>query len=243
MTDVTNSITEIVVVDFHNDTHMKDIEYLSVHNNFHVDDICTFICDNNDMLLKNIFEHMLSHGMDPDMAAKISSDPIYLPWRNKLRLEYESRLHKNRPNHHCLLMYEVGPLETRKPVGFLSYCIEDEEEEIEIAFILVDKFRKRKGYGTKMWNFLNSMNINNYTITVRSDDEHSDKWYSKLGFYNMNNKSDSKRFSILLRNQANPEIKLSRIIDNLWIDNRRPLRPQQRAPENRFNYLKSLSAV
>ena len=68
------------------------------------------------------------------------------------------------------------------------------------AVVLVDKSRKRKGYGTKMWKLLNSTNVNNYIITVRSDDEHSDKWYSKLGFYNMNNKSDSKKFSILLRN-------------------------------------------
>lgn len=240
MTDVTNSITEIVVVDFHNDTHMKDIEYLSVHNNFHVDDISTLICDNNDMMAKNAFYNLMLRGVDPDEAVKILSDLNII---NILRLEIEPKLHKNRDNHHCLLMYEVGPLESCKPVGFLSYCIDDEEEEIEILFILVDKSRKRKGYGTKMWNFLNSMNINNYTVTVRSDDEHSDKWYSKLGFYNMNNKSDSKRFLILLRNQANPEIKLSRIIDNLGRDNQRPLHPQQRAPENRFNYLKSLSAV
>tara|TARA_Y100000389_G_C17277595_1_gene421242 strand:+ start:81 stop:797 length:717 start_codon:yes stop_codon:yes gene_type:complete len=238
MTDVTNSITEIVVVDFHNDTHMKDIEYLSVHNNFHVDDICTFICDNKDIWPKTTFYNLMLRGVDPDEAVKISSDPNII---NILRLGLEPRLHKNRDNHHCLLMYEVGPLESCKPVGFLSYCINDEEEEIEILFILVDKSRKRKGYGTKMWKLLNSTNINNYTVTVRSDDEHSDKWYSKLGFYNMNNKSDSKRFSILLRNQANPEIKLSRIIDNLGIDNRRRLEPQQR--ENRFNYLKSLSAV
>jgi ribosomal protein S18 acetylase RimI-like enzyme len=235
--------TEIVVVDFHNDTHMKDIEYLSVRNNFHVDDICLFICDNKDMWPKIAFENMLLHGMDSDMAAKISSDPIYSPVLEQLWLGCELRLHKNRPNHYCLLMYEVGPLETRKPVGFLSYCICHEEEEIEILFILVDKSRKRKGYGTKMWKLLNSTNINNYIITVRSDDEHSDKWYSKLGFYNMNNKSDSKKFSILLRNQENPEIKLSRVIDNLGRDNRRPLHPRQQAPENRFNYLKSLSAV
>ena len=233
--------TKIVVVDFHNDTHMKDIEYLSVHNNFHVDDICTLICDNNDIWSKTTLYNLMLWGMDPDEAVKKLSDPNII---NKLRLEFEPRLHKNRDNHHCLLMYEVGPLESCKPVGFLSYCIDDEEEEIEILFILVDKSRNRKGYGTKMWKLLNSMNINNYTITVRSDDEHSDKWYSKIGFYNMNNKSDSKRFSILLRNQAKPEIKLSRIIDNLGRDNRRPLHtqhPQQR--ENRFNYLKSLSAV
>ena len=62
--------TEIVVVDFHNDTHMKDIEYLSVRNNFHVDDICLFICDNKDMWPKIAFENMLLHGMDSDMAAK-----------------------------------------------------------------------------------------------------------------------------------------------------------------------------
>ena len=192
MTDVTNSITEIVVVDFHNDTHMKDIEYLSVHNNFHVDDICTFICDNKDIWPKTTFYNLMLQGVDPDEAVKISSDPNII---NILRLGLEPRLHKNRDNHHGLLMYEVGPLESRKPVGFLSYCICDEEEEIEILFILVDKSRKRRGYGIKMWKLLNSMNINNYIITVRSDDEHSDKWYSKLGFYNMNNKSDSKRFS------------------------------------------------
>ena len=232
--------TEIVVVDFHNDTHMKDIEYLSVRNNFHVDDICTAICDSKDMWPKTTLHNLLLQGMDPDEAVKISSDPNII---NILRLQFEPELHKNRDNHHCLLMYEVGPLESCKPVGFLSYCICDEEEEIEILFILVDKSRKRKGYGTKMWKLLNSMNINNYIITVRSDDKHSDKWYSKLGFYNMNNKSDSKKFSILLRNQANPEIKLSRIIDNLRRDNRRPLHPQQRASENRFNYRKSFSAV
>ena len=232
--------TEIVVVDFHNDTHMKDIEYLSVRNNFHVGDICLFICDNKDIWPKLTFENMLLHGMDPDMAAKILNDS---PVLEKLRLGHELKLHKNRPNHHCLLMYEVGPLETRKPVGFLSYCICHEEEEIEILFILVDKSRKRKGYGTKMWELLNSMNNNNYIITVRSDDEHSDKWYSNLGFYNLNNKSDSKKFSILLRNQENPEIKLSRVIYNLRVDNLRPLHPRQQAPENRFNYLKSLSAV
>jgi len=234
--------TEIAVVDFHNDTHMKDIEYLSVRNNFHVDDICTLICDNKESrpYAAAALDNLLLRGMDPDEAVKVSSDPNLI---NILRLSFKPKLHKNRDNHHGLLMYEVGPLESRKPVGFLSYCICDEEEEIEILFILVDKSRKRRGYGTKMWKLLNSMNINNYIITVRSDDEHSDKWYSKLGFYNMNNKSDSKRFSVLLRNQENPEIKLSRIIDNLWRDNRRPLRPQQRAPENRFNYLKSLSAV
>ena len=237
---IVNMNTEIVVVDFHNDTHMKDIEYLSVHNNFHVNDICTAICDSNDTWSKAILDTALLRGVDPDKAVKFSSDPTII---NNFRLSFQSKLHKNRNDHRGLLMYEVGPLETRKPVGFLSYCICHEEEEIEILFILVDKSRKRKGYGTKMWKLLNSMNTNNYIITTRSDDEHSDKWYSKLGFYNMNNKSESKEFSILLRNQENPEIKLSRVIDNLGRDKRRPLHPRQQTPENRFNYLKSLSAV
>ena len=232
--------TEIAVVDFYNDTHMKDIEYLSVRNNFHVNDICAAICDSDDIWPKATLDNLLSWGMDPDEAVKLSSDPNLI---KNVRSSFKPELHKNRDNHHCLLMYEVGPLESRKPVGFLSYCICDEEEEIEILFILVDKSRKRRGYGTKLWKLLNSMNTNNYIITVRSDDEHSDKWYSKLGFYNMNNKSDSKRFSVLLRKQDNPEIKLSRVVDNLMRDTQRSSHPRKVGSENRFNYLKSLSAV
>jgi ribosomal protein S18 acetylase RimI-like enzyme len=233
--------TEIAVVNFYNDTHMKDIEYLSVRNNFHVNDICTAICDSNDIWSKAILDTALLRGVDPDKAVNFSSDPTIV---NNFRLSFQSKLHKNRNDHRGLLMYEVGPLESRKPVGFLSYCICDEKEEIEILYIVVDKSRRRIGYGTRLWKLLNSMNINNYIITVRSDDEHSDKWYSKLGFYNMNNKSDSKRFSVLLRNQVNPEIKVSRIVDNLITDNlRSSLLHHKVRPENRFNYLKSLSAV
>ena len=176
----------IVDVDFYNDEHIEHIKRLSMTNNFHTEDIVTLVCGDEEHLLNVTNEKLCARrerSLLPD--AQI---------RNAL-VRYQTQFcHRNQDNHKCLLMYSRGT-----PLGFLSYSVHDDDEQIEILFILVDGPSRRLGYGSRMLEFLKSLNNKQHIITVRSDDDISTEWYVKNGFYNMSVEDEFCRFLEMLR--------------------------------------------
>jgi ribosomal protein S18 acetylase RimI-like enzyme len=105
----------------------------------------------------------------------------------------DDELYKNNLNYKGLFICEE-----KKPVGYLLYYIRDNNEYIDLLFILIDKNKRNNGYGSVLVNHLQKK-YNETMIIVRIDNNSLEKWYNKHEFYKL---KDALNKCIEFKNQC-----------------------------------------